>query len=133
MNIEIPLRNDEKVVVELPVDSRRELYEAVHGLVQESLLSSSNAKALISELLTHSSMPKDVRAYADQQGMLQVSDTSAIESIVDEVLEANPQAAKDVQAGEAKAIGFLVGQVMKASRGTANPGLAQELIRKKLQ
>lgn len=133
VNIEIPLRNDEKVIVELPIENRQELYKAVHGLVQESLLSSSNAKALITEILRHSSMPKDVRAYADQQGMLQVSDSGAIESVVDEVIAANPQAAKDVQAGEAKAIGFLVGQVMKASRGTANPGLAQELIRKKLQ
>ena len=133
VNIEIPLRNDEKAVIELPVDDRNKLYSEVHALVQESLLSSSNAKALITDIFSHSNPPNDIRGYADQQGMMQVSDTSAIEAIVTEVLSANPQAAEDVKKGEMKAIGFLVGQVMKASRGTANPGLAQELIRKKLQ
>ncbi|MEI6481155.1 MAG: Asp-tRNA(Asn)/Glu-tRNA(Gln) amidotransferase subunit GatB [Candidatus Saccharibacteria bacterium] len=133
VNIEIPLRNDEKAVIELPVDDRNTLYSEVHALVQESLLSSSNAKALITDIFSHSNLPNDIRGYADQQGMMQVSDTSAIEAIVTEVLSANPQAADDVKNGEMKAIGFLVGQVMKASRGTANPGLAQELIRKKLQ
>ena len=133
VNIEIPLRNDEKAVIELPVDDRNKLYSEVHALVQESLLSSSNAKALITDIFSHSNLPNDIRGYADQQGMMQVSDTSAIEAIVTEVLSANPQAAEDVKKGEMKAIGFLVGQVMKASRGTANPGLAQELIRKKLQ
>ena len=105
----------------------------VTSCIQKSLLSSSNAKALITDIFSHSNLPNDIRGYADQQGMMQVSDTSAIEAIVTEVLSANPQAAEDVKKGEMKAIGFLVGQVMKASRGTANPGLAQELIRKKLQ
>jgi aspartyl-tRNA(Asn)/glutamyl-tRNA(Gln) amidotransferase subunit B len=62
----------------------------------------------------------------------QVSDEGEIEKIVDEVLTENSQAAEDVKNGEMKAIGFLVGQVMKKSQGKANPQLAQKLIKKHL-
>jgi aspartyl-tRNA(Asn)/glutamyl-tRNA(Gln) amidotransferase subunit B len=62
----------------------------------------------------------------------QVSDKAEIEKIVIEVLSQNHQAAQDVKNGEAKAIGFLVGQVMAKSQGKANPQLAQEIIKKQL-
>jgi aspartyl-tRNA(Asn)/glutamyl-tRNA(Gln) amidotransferase subunit B len=61
-----------------------------------------------------------------------VSDESEIAEIVAKVLADNPKAAGDVQSGEMKAIGFLVGQVMKESKGKANPGLATRLIIKQL-
>ena len=66
--------------------------------------------------------------------MLQVSDESAIAAIVDEVLNDPASAASiaDIKAGKDKAIGYLVGQVMKKSKGQANPSLAQKLIREKL-
>jgi aspartyl-tRNA(Asn)/glutamyl-tRNA(Gln) amidotransferase subunit B len=63
---------------------------------------------------------------------MQVSDEEEIEKIVAEVLAENAKAAEDVKKGEIKAIGFLVGQVMKKSRGQANPQMAQELIKKQL-
>jgi aspartyl-tRNA(Asn)/glutamyl-tRNA(Gln) amidotransferase subunit B len=63
---------------------------------------------------------------------LQVSDEGEIEKIVAEVLAENAKAAEDVKNGEMKAIGFLVGQVMKKSKGQANPQMAQELIKKHL-
>ncbi len=72
-------------------------------------------------------------AIAKRLGLLQVSDEAGITKIVAQVLADNPKAAADVQSGELKAIGFLVGQVMKASHGKANPGLAQQLIRKQLE
>jgi aspartyl-tRNA(Asn)/glutamyl-tRNA(Gln) amidotransferase subunit B len=66
------------------------------------------------------------------EGKKQVSDEGEIENIVSEVIAENPKAAEDVAGGEMKAIGFLVGQVMKKSQGKANPGLAQEIIKKQL-
>jgi aspartyl-tRNA(Asn)/glutamyl-tRNA(Gln) amidotransferase subunit B len=74
----------------------------------------------------------DIESYASQKGLVQESNVGEIEKIVEQVLADNAKAAEDVAAGEMKAIGFLVGQVMKASKGQANPGLAQQIIRKKL-
>ncbi len=128
VNIEIPLRREKP---DLPVaDSRTAVYSGVYSLVTANKLSSTNAKTLLSELLVKS--VDDVEAYADKQGLLQVSDEGAIEKIVAAVLAANPAAAADVKNGEMKAIGFLVGQVMKESKGQANPQLAQQLIKKQL-
>ncbi|RTK93728.1 Asp-tRNA(Asn)/Glu-tRNA(Gln) amidotransferase subunit GatB [Candidatus Saccharibacteria bacterium] len=132
VNIEIPFRSDEANIVELPNEARAPMYHAVYELVTGNKLSSSNAKLLITELLGHNSLPESVEKYADEQGLVQVSDTGEIEKIVVDVITANPAAAEDVRNGEMKAIGFLVGQVMKASQGKANPGLAQELLRKHL-
>jgi aspartyl-tRNA(Asn)/glutamyl-tRNA(Gln) amidotransferase subunit B len=61
-----------------------------------------------------------------------MTDTDEIESIVDTVLENNPKPTEDVKNGEMKAIGFLVGQVMKQSAGKANPAIVQKIIREKL-
>ena len=66
--------------------------------------------------------------------MLQVSDEGAISAIVDEVLAdpASAQSLEDIRNGKDKAIGYLVGQIMKKSHGKANPALAQKLIREKI-
>jgi aspartyl-tRNA(Asn)/glutamyl-tRNA(Gln) amidotransferase subunit B len=74
----------------------------------------------------------DVGQNAEKLNLLQISDEGEIAKIVEQVLADNPKAAGDVQSGEIKAIGFLVGQVMKLSRGKANPALATELIKKQL-
>ncbi len=132
VNVEIPFRADESSNVVLDQNGRIKLYSELIALVDENKLSSSNAKVLIQELLGHESLPESIEQYADQQGLIQVSDNSAIDAIVKDILEANPDAANDVRNGEMKAIGFLVGQVMKASQGKANPGLAQELLKKQL-
>jgi aspartyl-tRNA(Asn)/glutamyl-tRNA(Gln) amidotransferase subunit B len=68
-----------------------------------------------------------------EAGFRQISDTDALQSRVDEVLAENPAAVADVRAGEQKAIGFLTGQVMKKTRGQANAGLVQQLIRRTLE
>ena len=133
VNIEIPFRADENNTVSLSNEGRATVYAQTAALVGDSKLSSSNAKLLITELLTHETLPESIEKYADEQGFIQVSDTGEIEKVVIDVITANPQAAEDVRNGEMKAIGFLVGQVMKASLGKANPGLAQELLRKHLQ
>jgi aspartyl-tRNA(Asn)/glutamyl-tRNA(Gln) amidotransferase subunit B len=68
----------------------------------------------------------------DRLGLRQISDSDALGRIVGEVIAANPDAVADVRAGKAQAIGFLVGQVMKASGGKANPAAVNELLKKKL-
>ena len=66
------------------------------------------------------------------RGFTQISDSDAVGRLVDEVIAANPAAVADFRAGKAQAVGFLVGQVMKASRGQANAALVQEALRERL-
>lgn len=134
VNLELPLRHDETVVcnADLTNQGRLALYRTVNRLVADNKLSSSNAKTLITKTLTAHEQIKDIEEFAKQHGLIQVSDEGAIAKIVAEVLAANPKAAEDVKNGEMKAIGFLVGQVMKQSQGRANPQMAQNLIKQQL-
>ena len=68
----------------------------------------------------------------EREGLKQITDTGALEKIVDEVIAANPKQVEQYKGGKTAVIGFLVGQVMKASRGQANPGVVNELLRSKL-
>lgn len=68
----------------------------------------------------------------EKKGLKQISDTGAIGKIVDEVMAANAQQVADYRAGKEKAFNSLVGQVMKASRGKANPAQVNEILKKKL-
>ncbi len=100
-------------------------------MVEKNELSSTAAKEIFNELLVGDASP---RAIAEAKNLLQVSDEGEIQSIVDEVLAdpASAQSVQDIKEGKDKAIGYLVGQIMKKSQGKANPALAQKLIREKL-
>lgn len=103
-------------------------------LVEQNKLSSTGAKQVFLDFFNDTYNQKSAQEIAEAKNLLQVSDESAILSVVDEVL-ADPASAKsieDIKAGQEKAIGFLVGQVMKKSQGKANPAMAQQLIRKQL-
>lgn len=102
---------------------------ALAGMLNENKLSSTAAKEVLLHVITENRSPLKV---AEEKNLLQVSDTGELEKIVSEVLKANDKAALDVANGEMKAIGFLVGQVMKASAGKANPGIVQQIIKKQL-
>jgi aspartyl-tRNA(Asn)/glutamyl-tRNA(Gln) amidotransferase subunit B len=107
-------------------------YIELSEMVAKDELSSTAAKEVFQELLTSEKAPREI---AEAKNLLQVSDSGAIDAIVDEVL-ADPASAKsieDIKSGQEKAIGFLVGQVMKKSQGKANPAMAQQAIRKKLE
>ncbi|MCA1806599.1 MAG: hypothetical protein LC687_01870 [Actinobacteria bacterium] len=134
VQIEIPKRRSEELsnAPVLEVAKRTAIYIEVSKLAQAGSVSSTNAKALLQDLLFSGARPKNIEAYAEQQGYIQVSDTSELEQIVEAVIAENAQAAEDVQSGEMKAIGFLVGQAMKKSHGQANPALIKELLQKKL-
>lgn len=135
-NIEVPLlrklsESDSEMVV-LDPNQRKKLFSGVYALSSDGKLSSNNAKILIEEVLSSGTVPEDIEAYANAKGYIQVSDSSEVEAIVKQVLADNPKAAEDVKNGEQKAVGFLVGQVMKVSQGKANPAMAKELISKLL-
>jgi aspartyl-tRNA(Asn)/glutamyl-tRNA(Gln) amidotransferase subunit B len=74
----------------------------------------------------------NVDAIIEAKGLKQMNDTGALEAIVDEVVAANPKSVDEYRAGKDKAFNALVGQVMKASKGKANPAQASELLKKKL-
>ncbi len=100
-------------------------------MTEKADISSSAAKDLFNELLNGATNP---RVLAESKNLLQVSDEAAIAKIVDEVLADPASAASiaDIKAGKDKAIGYLVGQIMKKSQGKANPALAQKLIRERV-
>lgn len=100
-------------------------------MVEKNELSSTAAKEVFNELLVSDKTPREI---AEAKNLLQVSDEGAIAAIVDEVLAdpASAQSLADIREGKDKAIGYLVGQVMKQSQGKANPALAQKLIRERL-
>jgi len=97
------------------------------GMVDGAQLSSTAAKDLLQEIVTSGDSALSI---ATDKNMLQVSDSAELEMIVQEVISNNQKVAEDIKAGELKAIGYLVGQVMKNSGGKANPGVVQELIKK---
>ena len=98
-------------------------------IVDEGVVSSSAAKVVLEGVLQGEGSPREV---AKARDLVQISDTSAIEEIVTKVLADNPEAVDSYAAGEEKVVGFLVGQVMRVSRGKADPKLVSELLRKKL-
>jgi aspartyl-tRNA(Asn)/glutamyl-tRNA(Gln) amidotransferase subunit B len=134
VNLEVPLRanTEAKPNKELTNQGRLAIYRDTAQLLKDGKLSSSNAKQLITEALTVQQQIADITEYAKQHNLIQESDAGALEAIAKKVIEENPKAAEDVKNGEMKAIGFLVGQMMKASQGRANPALAADLIKKQL-
>ena len=75
---------------------------------------------------------RDIKAIIDEKGLAQVSDESALENLADEILSANEKSVSDYLSGKTNALGYLVGQCMKASKGKANPGVMKEIILKKI-
>ena len=71
---------------------------------------------------------KEAKQIVEEKGLVQISDEGAIKEIVEKVVENNPQSIIDYKAGRDRALGFLVGQVMKESKGKANPGLVNKLL-----
>ncbi|HEY7523226.1 MAG TPA: hypothetical protein VH720_06175, partial [Candidatus Limnocylindrales bacterium] len=92
-------------------------------------LSRANAREVLE---THVQTGEPVAAIVAARGFQQISDADALGSIVDDILAANPDAVADVRAGKAQAVGFLVGQVMKSTRGQANAAAVQSAIRARL-
>ena len=99
-------------------------------LVEKKTISSSAAQQVFSEMFDTGQSPA---AIVQAKGLAQVSDTGAIEKFCDQVIAANPKSAADFREGKAAALNFLKGQVMKLSKGKANPALAGEILERKLK
>jgi len=95
------------------------------GLIEKGTISSKIAKTVFKEMLESGKLPAQI---VEEKGLVQISDEGAIKGIVEQVVANNPQSVEDYKAGKQKAIGFLVGQVMKESKGKANPALANKLL-----
>jgi aspartyl-tRNA(Asn)/glutamyl-tRNA(Gln) amidotransferase subunit B len=98
-------------------------------LVTDGEISRANGKDVFE---AHLASGERVDAIVSARGLRQISDVDALGTIVDEVIAANPAAAADVRAGKAQAIGFLVGAVMKQTRGQANAAVVQAALRERL-
>jgi aspartyl-tRNA(Asn)/glutamyl-tRNA(Gln) amidotransferase subunit B len=121
------LKADGKEIAESPVPPEN-LGELVK-LIAKGEISNKLAKEILPKMY---SSGDTAAAIMDREGLRQISDTSAIEKIIDEVIAANPKQVEQYRSGKTAVMGFLVGQVMKASRGQANPQMVNELLRAKL-
>ena len=102
---------------------------ALVKLVADGAISGTNAKEVLAE---HFTSGATVASIVEARGFRQISDTGALGAAIEQVLAANPTAVADYRAGTTAAIGFLVGQVMKATRGQANAAMVQSALRERL-
>ncbi len=131
VNVVVPLRRE--AAIKLSQKDVDQLLMDICDLSLADKLSSTAAKNLFQQLAALSALPSSIGKYAEEQGFIQLSDENELAEIVKQVIADNPQAANDIQSGETKAIGYLVGQVMRASQGKANPEVARKLIQSQLQ
>ena len=122
------LNADNLTIEKSPVDAKR-LAEMIL-LIQKGTISGKIAKTVFVEMWKSADSPEKI---VKDKGLIQITDTGEIEKIVDDVIAKNPKAVEEYRAGKKKAIGALVGQIMKATKGKANPQMVNELLAKKLE
>ncbi|HZT32139.1 MAG TPA: Asp-tRNA(Asn)/Glu-tRNA(Gln) amidotransferase subunit GatB [Bryobacteraceae bacterium] len=121
------LKAEGKEIAESPV-SAGALGELV-ALIGKGEISGKLAKEIFAKMFSTGEAPAVI---IEREGLRQISDTAALEKIIDGVIAANPKQVEQFRGGKATVLGFFVGQVMKATRGQANPAAVNELLRKKL-
>lgn len=121
--------NEAKLDVEKSPIAAKQLAELI-AMIDSKEISGKMAKDVFLEMWKTQKAPKDI---VKSKGMAQITDTSAIEKIVDDVMAQSAQAVADYRGGKTKLFGFFVGQVMKASKGQANPEMVNQILQKKLQ
>jgi aspartyl-tRNA(Asn)/glutamyl-tRNA(Gln) amidotransferase subunit B len=121
------LKRDEREIEECPVPAGN--LAQMLKLIDEGLISGRIAKSVFEEMYRTGKKAGEI---VKEKGWVQVTDTSAIEKAVDEILAKNPKEVEEYKKGKEKVFGFFVGQVMKATQGKANPQLVNELLKKKL-
>ena len=121
------LNETEMEPIEIPFDSNQ-LGKLVI-LIDKGTISSSIGKKVLEELFEN---PRDPEEIIKEKGWIQISDEGAIKEVVLKVLEANPQSVADYKAGKDRALGFLVGQAMKETRGKANPKVLNQMFLEEL-
>jgi aspartyl-tRNA(Asn)/glutamyl-tRNA(Gln) amidotransferase subunit B len=121
------LNTNQCSVVDSPI-SAKQLAELL-ALMDKGTISGKIAKSVLEEMYNTG---KDAGIIVKEKGLAQISDEGALLGIIDGVIAANPQSVEDYRAGKDRAIGFLVGQIMKATKGQANPGLVNQLLKERL-
>ncbi|PRP68979.1 aspartyl/glutamyl-tRNA amidotransferase subunit B [Chromobacterium amazonense] len=121
------LNRDGKDILDCPISAER--LSGLIARIADNTLSSKLAKQVF-DALWDSDLSAD--AIIERDGLKQVSDVGAIEKMVEEAIAANPKAVEEFRAGKEKALNALAGQVMKASKGKANPAQVQDILRQKL-
>lgn len=120
--------NEENLdIAQSPVSAER--LGKMIGLIMKDTISGKIAKKVFKEMWTS---PDDPEKIVKEKGLVQITDTSAIEPAVDAAIAANPKAVAEYKGGKKKALGALVGQVMKVTRGKANPQMVNQLLAQKL-
>lgn len=122
------LSTDGIEIAEAPVSA--ENLAALLKLISKGTISGKIAKKVFATMWKEGGNPEEI---VKAQGLVQISDTAELSKLVDEVVGKNPKAVEDFKAGKKKAVGALVGQIMKATKGKANPRVINELLNKKLQ
>ena len=102
---------------------------ALIALIDDGTISGKMAKEVFAEMFASGQAPGEI---VKAQGLVQLTDTSAIESIVDQVIASNPKELASYRAGKVQLMGFFVGQVLKTSGGKANPKTVNEILKQKL-
>jgi aspartyl-tRNA(Asn)/glutamyl-tRNA(Gln) amidotransferase subunit B len=100
------------------------------ALMRNGTISVRIAKEVLKEMFATG---KSARQIVEERGLVQITDEEALRQIVEEVIAANPKAVQEFLSGNEKVLGFFVGQVMKATKGKANPQLANKLVREVLE
>ena len=121
------LNNNKLTITEIALQAS-DLAELVK-LIETGTISGKIAKEILPELLTEGGSPK---ALVEKKGLIQISDTSAIEKLIEEIIAAHPSELEKFQAGKTNLKGFFVGQVMKKSGGKADPKLTSQILDQKL-
>ncbi|MEZ4603961.1 MAG: hypothetical protein R2861_11350 [Desulfobacterales bacterium] len=121
------LNSEGKSIDQSPV-SAAQLAELI-ALIETDVISGKIAKTVFDEMVASGKAPKVI---VEEKGLVQVTDASAIESVVDQVISANPSEVEKFKAGNAKLMGFFVGQVMRETKGKANPQMVNQLLKEKL-
>ncbi len=98
-------------------------------MIDDGKISTKIAKTVLEELFEN---PKDPEEIVNEKGLSQISDEGEIKKIVEEILQNNPQSVQDYKAGKDRALGFLVGQAMKQTKGKANPQMLNKLFKEAL-
>ena len=109
--------------------TEKELAKTIE-LIDKGTISSAIAKKVVTELFEN---PEDPQQIIEKNGWIQISDEGAIKEVVLKILEANPQSVADYKGGKEKALGFLVGQAMKETKGKANPGMLNKMFIEELK
>jgi len=121
------LKADNKEITESPVSSEQ-LGELL-AFVAKGEISNKLAKDVFEKMFTTGD---SAGAIIEREGLKQISDTSALDKIIDEVITANPKQVEQYKSGKTQVVGFLVGQIMKASKGQANPALVSQMLKDRL-